>query len=572
MHVLPISQWRRILGKPDGLLSLIILGCITGVATSLVMALFILGLDVVLQQLNGAYRDDFESLSAPVRFLLPVLGSLALILLFRFTPAHYHTVGITHVLDRLQRGRSRLPKGNIVFQFFAALIALGSGHSMGQEGPAVHIGSGIANQLGQVANRVPSQLRLLIGCGTAAAISSAFDTPLAGVLFAMEVILMEYSLLGFTPVIAASVTSAAMTRWLFGEHPAFFSDQIYQSTLSDFPSLLITGLLIGFLAAGFNRSVRLFLQLRLQRRSARLLLAGFVTGILALWAPQILGLGFDTINQAINGELVWTLLLMVLVAKFIATAAAVGLGIPAGLIGPTLMIGACAGGLIGILLPGAGDPAFYALLGMAAMMSAVLHAPLAALIAVLELSLNAHAMFPAMIVVLCANLVCQHGLRIPSLFHTLLAAQGLTIETNPVRTALAQRSLSELATGQFTLLDLSVNDDKAMRIIKEAKRWVVLHLPDTDYLIEKAALTQAAQDWYQLPAESRPALAVSLKTVIPTFGRLITVEQDINLLEAVHLLQREDTAGFLFLSRTSELALITRAQLATVLTTEGDLR
>ncbi|HET8903874.1 MAG TPA: chloride channel protein [Saccharospirillum sp.] len=567
-----ISQWRRLLGKLDGLLSLIILGCITGVATSLVMALFMLGLDLILQQLNGAYRDDFESLSAPTRFMLPILGSLALILLFRFTPAHSQAVGITHVLDRLQRGRSRLPASNAVFQFFAALISLGSGHSAGQEGPAVHIGASIANQLGQTANRVPSQLRLLIGCGTAAAISSAFDTPLAGVLFAMEVILMEYSLLGFTPIIAASVTSAAMTRFLLGEHPAFVTDLAYQGSLTDLPFLLIAGLLIGLLAAGFNRSVRLFMQLRLHQRPARLLLAGLITGALAIWVPQVLGLGHDTINQAINGELVWSVLLMVLIAKFIATSAAVGLGIPAGLIAPTLLIGASAGGLMGSLLPGDGSPAFYALLGMAAMMSAVLHAPLAALIAVLELSLNAHTVFPAMIVVLGANLVCQHGLRIPSIFHSLLAFRGLTIETNPVRTALAQRSLSDLATGQFTRLNLTEHEDQALRTVKEAQRWVVLQLSDANYLIDKTPLSQAMQDWIQLPADTRPALAEALKAVIPPFSRLIVVEQDINLLEAVRLLQREDTAGFLYSPESSATSLITRAQLATVLTTEGDLR
>jgi H+/Cl- antiporter ClcA len=536
------------------------------------MALFLLGIDLILQQLNGANRDDFESLSTTTRFILPVAGSLILILLFRFTPTHTHSVGITHVLDRLQRGRSRLPVGNAVFQFFAALVSLGSGHSVGQEGPAVHIGAGIANQLGQTANRVPSQLRLLIGCGTAAAISSAFDTPLAGVLFAMEVILMEYSLLGFTPIIAASVTSAATTRWLFGEHPAFFTDQVYQTNPGDLPSLLITGILLGLLAAAFNRSVRLFLQLRLHQRAARILLAGLITGVLAIWVPQVLGLGYDTINQSINGELVWSVLLLVLVAKFIATAAAVGLGVPAGLIGPTLFIGASAGGLIGSLLPGAGSPAFYALLGMAAMMSAVLHAPLAALVAVLELSLNAHAVFPAMIVVLGANLVCQHGFRIPSIFHSLLSAQGLTIETSPVRNALAQRSLSELATGQFTRLDLTLQDEQVLRVIKDAQRWVVLHLSDADYLIEKTPLTLAVQDWYQLPVASRPELAVALKAAIPPFSRLIVIEQDINLLDAVRLLQREDTAGFFYTPSASSTSLITRAQLATVLTTEGDLR
>ncbi|MHA7881458.1 MAG: chloride channel protein [Saccharospirillum sp.] len=562
----------RLHGHPDGLLFLVLLGVVTGALTSVLMVFFITVLDAVLGLLNGETLEDFESLPPSLRFALPILGSLLLIALFRLTPTRVHTVGIAHVLDRLQRGRGHLPKGNLTFQFVAALVALASGHSVGREGPAVHLGAGMASQLGRATRRVPSQLRLLAGCGAAAAISAAFDTPLAGVLFAMEVILMEYSLLGFTPIIAASVTAAVCMRLFLGEHPVFLADHLVIGGGMELPLLIVSGLAIGLIAVVFHRLTRWFRQLWPGRRNARLLLAGALTGSLALAVPEVLGTGFDTVNATLTHQVAPSVLVMLLFAKILATAAAVGLGIPAGVIGPTLVIGACAGAVLAFLSPGSADPAFYALLGMAAMMSAVLHAPLAALLAVLELSLNAHAVFPAMVVVLGANLVCQHGFRLPSLFGSMLAAQGLRIETHPVRTALAQRYLSELATRQFVSVPVPIDPGELSRLTKEPTRWFALMLDNEHYLIDKDALTQAVQDWLKSPDDGRPDLRQMLRQLMPGFSRLERIDTDITLLEAVKWLHRHDTAGFLLPLHDGSPGLVTRAQLVSVLTSEGDIQ
>ncbi|MFG1498393.1 chloride channel protein [Saccharospirillum sp. HFRX-1] len=532
---------------------------------------FLLLLNSLLGLLNGDSLEDFESLSLPMRFALPLLGSLVLIALYRWTPSRVHNVGIAHVIDRLQRGRGKLAAGNAFFQLAAAIVALGSGHSVGKEGPAVHIGAGIANQLGQRTHRVPSQLRLLIGCGTAAAISSAFDTPLAGVLFAMEVVLMEYSLLGFTPIIAAAVTASATSRWLIGEHPSFIAIELQSAHISDWPLLVLTGLAIGLLAVAFHHLVRLMQRHGPARRSTRLLLAGLLVGSLATLVPEILGSGFDTVNQTLSDPQPWQILALILIAKIIATACAVGLGIPAGVIGPILVIGACGGALMAAVLP-ASDMALYALLGMAGMMSAVLHAPLAALAAVLELSLSAQAMFPAMIVVLSANLVCQHGFRLPSLFRGILEAQGLSIQTHPVRTALAQRYLSELGTRQFDSCDPATESERIATLAKSPYRWVVLQLDNKAYLLARERLTACHQDWIQLEADIRPPFAEAVQSLIGPYSRLHPLTEDITLLEAVKSLQQEETAGFLLPLDDGNTGLVTRAQLVSVLTSEGDIQ
>ncbi|WMC10179.1 chloride channel protein [Oceanimonas pelagia] len=543
---------QRLFSRRAGsLLPLVLLGVLTGIIASLVMMSFLFLLNATLGGLNGKNLEDFEALTWHWQLGLPLAGSLLLILLYRLTPPACQSVGLAYVLERLQFGQGRIPAANIGFQFVAALIALGSGHSVGREGPTVHLGAGIASQIGQLSGRPPSQLRLLLGCGTAAAISAAFNTPLAGVLFAMEVVLMEYSLLGFAPIIAAAITASALTNGLLGTHAILEPVSLSLASYRELPGLLLTGLWVGLLAALFQRLVLVFIRLPLTSRAVRLLLAGAITGGLALVTPQILGSGYDTINLALSDGLPWPLLLGILAAKLLATAAAIGLGVPGGQIAPTLMLGVCAGSVAGALLPGASDPALYALLGMAAMMSAVLHAPLAAIATVLELSLSAEAMLPAMVVVLGANLLCQHGFHLPSLVITQLRVRGQELQTHPLRTALAQRYLSELA-------DMSLVEWSGEGAPPRSKATALVVKRDQHYYLLNPA---------QLEQRMAPD---TLDALLTPERRLQRLERDMSLLDALRTLQDDTGAGFLVPVRRGR-GLVTRARLVHMLTEEGGL-
>lgn len=567
-----MSQSKRRLrqlfsGPSKSLLPLVMMGCVIGVVAGLVMASFITLLNLMLGWLNGATLEDFESLSWMWHLGLPVLGSVLLILLYRITPTSAQTVGLAYVLERLQFGRGRLPLANTLFQFVAALISLGSGHSVGREGPAIQMGAGVASLLGQYTHRPPSQLRLLIGCGTAAAISAAFNTPLAGVLFAMEVVLMEYSILGFAPIIAAAITASAFTSSLVGTHSILTPTRLSLAHYGDIPSLLLTGVLLGLVAVLFHTMVRLFLRLPLKSRAARLLLAGVLTGCLALLVPQILGSGYDTINATLSDQLPWQLLLLILVAKLIATAAAIGLGVPGGQIAPMLVLGGCAGGVVGAWVPSGSEPGLYALLGMAAMMGAMLHAPLAAIATVLELSLSAEAMFPAMTVVLTASLVCQHGFRQPSLILTLLKQQGRLLQTHPLRAALAQRYLSELASFRFVEIDLAADHNLAA-ILEQPLPWLVVRQAEQCYLLKRDVLEQAYQ---QQDPEQAVTLAQLLTPLLNANRKLQELTEDTSLLAGFKILQKEDIRGFLIPVGRQGMGLVTRRRLVKMLTSDKSM-
>jgi len=332
------------------------------------------------------------------------------------------------VLDALEHA-ARLPLANALAQWAGAAISIIAGHSVGREGPAIHLGAACGSLLGQQRALSEAGLRVLVACGVAAAIAASFNTPLAGVVFAMEVVVTEYSVAGFAPVILAAVSATALTRAVYGADPAFHVPDLAMRSLWELPYIAALGALIGVLASGFTASLTFFARLgtRLPFWLAALL-GGAAVALIALAVPEVMGIGYDTVNAALLGELGLGALALIALAKVLATTAGVGLGLPGGLIGPLLVSGAAAGGALGVLgawvAPQyASASGFYALIGMGAMMGGSLHAPLAALTAMLELSGNPNIIWPGMLAVIAAFGVSREVFGQRPLFSALLDAQ-----------------------------------------------------------------------------------------------------------------------------------------------------
>jgi H+/Cl- antiporter ClcA len=271
--------------------------------------------------------------------------------------------------------------------------------------------------------------RTLLAAGAAAAIAAAFDTPLAGVVFSIEVLRIRYQVSRFLPVIVAAVMGAMASRLLSLDDPGFPVVPEYLGTQWEILALLLLGAGVGLLAVAFSA-----LAAGVARRTGRwpctlsFPLAGLLTGLLALWTPQIMGISYDTLALMLVGEGELALVLPLVATKLIATAVSIGLRVPGGLIGPTLFIGGAAGSTLGLLLPllaleHAASSGFYATIGMAAMMGATLRAPLAALTALLELTANPNIILPGMIAITCAELVSRTLRGEHSVFDLLLDAQ-----------------------------------------------------------------------------------------------------------------------------------------------------
>ena len=476
-----LEKLRLKLASAEALPLLVLLGIVSGLfAGGIIILLRLLIETLQAKFLPDGNPENYEALSLWMRFLLPLSGALLIGIVFRLLYKGPVQVGVVHVLERLQYHQGNIPVRNFIAQFIGAAISIISGHSVGREGPGVHLGAAGTSFLGQWMKLPNNSLRILVACGAAASIAASFNTPIAGVIFAMEVIVMEYTIAGFAPIIMSAVSATVLTQAVFGKEPVFSVQALQLSNLTELVFLLFMGLTIGALAALFIWVLRITTN-KTQKIAFmnRMLLAGLITGICALWVPQIMGIGYDTVNATIMGELGVGLLLTIVFVKLFATTLGLGLGLPAGLIGPTVVIGAAAGGVVGsvahTLMPGeVASAGFYAMLGMAAMMGATLQAPLAALMALLELTVNTNIILPGMLVVIVAGLTSSHLFRQESVFLMLLKERGLDFKSNPVAQALRRVGVAGEMSRSLLRTPNLLRRNEAQALLQNEPEWLVV--------------------------------------------------------------------------------------------------
>lgn len=527
---LTLQHFRERLAYYDALPQLVILGLLSGILVGLMMVLFRLAIDLPLSYWLP-HPDDFESLPANQAFWWPVIGSFILLVLFYLWPVQARKVGIVNLLERLSYHQGIILGRNMLVQFVTATIALISGHSVGREGPAIYLGAACSSLLGQRLRLPNNSMRLLIGCGSAAAISAAFNTPLAGVIFAMEVILLEYTLIGFTPVIVAAVSADLVMRSILG-HNSVFSVPLFEiGSLAEVPWIMLMGVTIGLCAALFCHIMRQTYKLLSWPLGVRFMLAGVLTGAVAMVYPQVMGVGYDTISDAFWGRIEWQLLCGLLIAKLLLTPFILGLGIPAGLIGPTLFIGALVGGIFGVI----GDwftemaishAGLYSMLGMGAMMAAVLNAPLAALVALLEMTGNPNIILPGMITIVISNLTVRHLFNMPSIFQMSLQAQGLDYRQEPIAQALSRAAAGSLMERRFVTTPQLINTTSVSTLLNETPRWILVMDPENkprylmpsgdlqDYLSRMESDEATDIDLFEMPADRASIVQISFRATL----------------------------------------------------------
>ncbi len=465
----------------EGLPLLAVLGCLCGALAGGVIIAFRLFVDFSSTILLGQETTQgFESLSPKLRILLCVFGAMLVGIILHLLKPKSRIVGIVHVLERLDYHQGHMPIKNAVVQFLTASICLISGQSLGREGPSVHLGATSGSMLARLLRLPNNNTRVLVACGVAAAIAAAFNTPLAGVIFAMEVVLMEYTVIGFAPVILSAVIATTLTRLTFGGAALFHFPVAQLSSVSELPLVAVMGAAIGVLAALFIRSTLLISTLSNQQSIwARCTLAGLITGLLAYQFPQIMGIGYNTVDQLLLGQLSLGVIALVLLAKFLATTSSVGLGLPAGLIGPTLFLGATAGSiagnLSGVVIGDAANPEVYAMLGMAAMMAATLQAPLAALVYLLELSTDHAIVLPGMIAVISASMVSRIGFGKSSIYRHLMLGRGLDYRNTTLSIALRRIGVASVMDREIKQQTRFIDRDTAHQILKTEPRWLLLN-------------------------------------------------------------------------------------------------
>ncbi len=341
--------------------------------------------------------------------------------------------GVPEVMEAVALRHGRIRPRVVVAKTVASGVCIASGGSVGREGPIVQIGSAIGSTVGQFLQVSPRRLRTLVGCGAAAGVAATFNAPVAGALFAVEVILGDFGVPQFSPIVIASVVATVVSRQHLGDLPAFEIPHYSLEHPGELVAYAVLGLLAGLVAIAFTRSLHasedLFEKLPLPA-AAKAMLGGAAVGGIALLAPEVLGVGYEAMNHALTAAPAASLLVGLLLAKILAVSLTIGSGGSGGVFAPSLFLGATLGGAVGAVVqawfPGAAPPGAYALVGMGAVVAAATHAPITAIMILFELTTDYKIILPLMISCIVGTLVMSrlHG---ESIYTVKLRRRGVNI-------------------------------------------------------------------------------------------------------------------------------------------------
>ena len=390
---------------------------------------------------------------------VPALGGLIVGVVHRYVPER-RPHGPPDVIRAVQGLDGRIPPRAGFLSALTSLVSLGAGASVGQYGPLVHLGA----TLGSLAARISPPNRWMIavgvGCGVASAISTAFNAPIAGVIFAHEVILRHYSLRAFAPVTVAAAVGHVIANVVFERPPLFRVEAVSVSHAPEFLGFMLIGVCGAFVAVLYMRAILQSGRLARSLPVAEYLkpmLAGAVLGVAALWIPDVLGIGRETLRFAVidhafaPGELA-----LLLAAKVLATALCIGFGFAGGVFSPALLAGILFGALAGsgaewLLGDLRSDVAIYAVCGMVAVTSAVIGAPLTTILIVFELTRNYDLATAAMVSVVFSNLV-SYRIFGRSLFDVQLRLRGFDLSLGREKVVLDQRRIEDYVSADYVAL------------------------------------------------------------------------------------------------------------------------
>ncbi|MBI2948017.1 MAG: ClcB-like voltage-gated chloride channel protein [Verrucomicrobia bacterium] len=389
---------------------------------------------------SGDLVDIAHALHSLERLFIPLSGGLAAGFILGWGLRWVGPQGSTNILEVVVAGDGKLPMRTALIKAFSSLVSIATGASIGREGSITQLTATLASKGGQLAGWHPYRLRLMVACGVASGLAAAYNAPVAGAIFAAQIVLGNFSMSLFAPLVFASVVATMVSRSFFGIGPW------YRVPAFDFPSLIqlpwfvFLGALAGVLGASFLKmlhySEEAFGKLRWPL-SGRLALGGCAVGALAVFVPEVWGNGYSVTNRILHGELLETpfpilFLTGIFLAKLLGTVITVGSGAVGGVFTPTLFLGAGLGSLFGLILHQIGwatdlQVGAFALVGMGSVLAATIHSPLLAVIMIFEISLNYSLMPPLMLGCVVATLVARR-FHAESIYTEPLRRKGLAVE------------------------------------------------------------------------------------------------------------------------------------------------
>lgn len=361
-------------------------------------------------------------IGAGVIVIIPLLGMLIQALMIKLFPEIAKRKGVIDVIKSVATRGGYIPFRTTIFHSIAPAICMGSGGTVGPEGPAAQIGGGIASKLGQLFGLSDQRKRMFTAAGAGAAISAVFNTPLGGIFFAIEVILLnDFHAATFSALILASVTASAISRIFLGDSPAFQFDTALVGPYQDYYLFIILGLAVGILSLFYIRysaKVSSVFRSKLIKKHPKWLpmaFVGLLVGISGYFYSDIFGIGYNTINNILASTVAWHLVVILLVLKFLLVPLVLSSGGFGGIFAPSLFMGASFGYLFAVALnyffDMNVDTTTYTLVGMGAMLGGVSSIPISAILIIFEMTKDYHFMLPLMLAVVISSTIVQWRLK-----------------------------------------------------------------------------------------------------------------------------------------------------------------
>lgn len=404
------------------------------------------------------FGDDGDNLATIAAALpawqivaVPCLGGLLVGLFYRFVMPGGRSLAVPHVIEASALKMGRLPLWPGLAATIGSAMSIGVGASVGRESPAVVLGATLSSWLGQKLNFARPAMRTLLGCGSAAAVAASFNAPIAGALFAHEVIVGHYALNAFAPVVLSSIAATMVSRSIYGDFPAFIIPPFEVIEWIEFPAFALTGVACGLAAVALTRGVRLVrnsgdkLSLPVWIRPA---LAGLAVGLIAVELPDILGVGYEQTDRALRNDYAIATVLALIAAKLVATSLCLGWGFGGGIFSPSLALGSLVGVAVGTAATLVGPdlssgPAAYAMVGMGSLAAAVLGAPISTTLIIFEMTGDYTLTIAVMVGVVIATLVSSQLSGAKSFFLAQLQDAGIDLDGGQDVSGLKGTSVSD---------------------------------------------------------------------------------------------------------------------------------
>ncbi len=391
--------------------------------------------------------------------LVPMLGGLLVGVLTRLTMPDGRPQGIADVIEaNAMRGGHLSSRVGWQAALLSAL-SMGAGASVGREGPIVHFGASIGSLVARGLHLTRHHARTMLTCGVAAAIAASFNAPLAGVFFALEVVIGHYGFAAFAPIVLSAVSATAVSRFLLGDETAFVIPSQTIANVLETPAFMMLGVAGGMVALIFMASVRMAKRAFARSRipsALRPAVAGFLLGLIALGLPEVLGVGYEGTDMALQGQLGFSLAFALLVAKILACALCLGAGFSGGVFAPALFLGAMLGTAFGSVavslvdVPTSALPV-YSMVGMAAVGATVLGSPISSILMLFELTGEYSLLLVVMVAVVMAVFVTRLA-DIHSFFTSQLEDRGIFVKDGHDVSVLERVSVGSIMDQQFWTL------------------------------------------------------------------------------------------------------------------------